>query len=170
MQQGTISLIGMPGAGKSSVGVLLAKILGLGFVDTDLLIQMRNRATLQDLLESRGYLELRQLEEEVLLDVPLEHYLVSTGGSVVYSDAGMARLQAAGPVIFLDVPLPILRTRVDNEGQRGIARAPGDDFATVYRERQPLYEQYADIRVDGGSLSAEATARLIAGGLAQGGS
>jgi shikimate kinase len=167
MKPQTVSLIGMPGAGKSSVGVLLAKILGLSFLDTDLVIQVRHEATLQEILEAQGYLALRALEEEVLLQVPLESTLVSTGGSVVYSEPAMQRLATAGPRVFIDVPLPVLRQRVDNEAQRGIACAPGQSFIDLFRERQALYHQYASITVDGASQSVEATARLIARQLLQ---
>lgn len=152
----------MPGAGKSTVGVLLAKEIGLNFVDSDLLIQVRYGATLQEIMDARGHLELRRLEEAVLMDMPLQQTLVATGGSVVYSAAVMARLADAGPVVFLDVPLDALLERVDNLDTRGIARGPGQNFTDVYRERQPLYERYADIRVDAHSQSPQETARLIA--------
>ena len=158
----TVSLIGMPGAGKSTVGVLLAKLLGLDFTDTDLAIQVRHGATLQALLDAEGYLRLRELEAQVLMEIPLAGQLVATGGSAVYSEKVMARLKSAGPVVFIDVPLAVIEQRVDNADARGIARAPGAGLAEVYRERQPLYERYADITVDGAAQPAEQTARLIA--------
>jgi shikimate kinase len=158
----TISLIGMPGAGKSTVGVLLAKQLGLSFVDTDLVIQTRAHATLQEILEGKGYQILRRLEQQVLLDISLEETLVSTGGSAVYSKPGMSRLGAAGPVVFIDVDLDVLRQRVDNEDQRGIARAPGQEFRCVYEERLPLYRQYAALTVQASGMTTEACARHIA--------
>jgi shikimate kinase len=157
----TVSLIGMPGAGKSTVGVLLAKRLGLNFVDTDLLIQVRHRETLQDIMDRMGYLHLRQLEEEVLLDTPLADRLVSTGGSAVYSAAAMARLGAAGPLVHIDVPLAVLRERIEDEDGRGIARPPGQDLEAVFAERDPLYRKYANFTVSAETLSAEATARAI---------
>ena len=162
MNPDTISLIGMPGAGKSSVGVLLAKLLGLNFVDSDLLIQVRNSASLQAILERDGYLRLRQLEEEVLLQTPLAATLLATGGSAVYSEAAMSRLRQLGPVVFIDTPLPVLMERVDDEHQRGIARAPGQDFGDIFAERQPLYQRYAEITVAGEQQSVEMTARLLA--------
>ncbi len=94
----------MPGAGKSTVGVLLAKRLGLNFVDTDLLIQVRHHASLQQIIDAKGYLALRDFEEQVLLEMDLQDSLISTGGSVVYSDAVMQRLSAAGPLVHIDVP------------------------------------------------------------------
>jgi shikimate kinase len=151
----------MPGAGKSTVGVLLAKRLGLNFVDTDLLIQVRHHATLQEIVDKHGYLELRSMEEQVLLDMPLQDSLISTGGSAVYSETAMRRLAAAGPLVHIDVPLEVLRGRIIDESGRGIARPPGQDLAAVYREREPLYRKYADFTVADPSLSAEATALVI---------
>lgn len=146
-QWNTISLIGMPGAGKSTVGVILAKLAGLRFTDTDLDIQVREDATLHQILEAHGYLRLRQIEEEVLLELPLDHALVSTGGSVVYSEPAMARLKAAGPVVYLDVDLPTLERRVAATPHRGIASDGAQSFTDIYAERTPLYEHYADRRI-----------------------
>jgi shikimate kinase len=162
MKHSTVSLIGMPGAGKSSVGVLLAKELGMNFVDSDLVIQVRHEATLQQILEAQGHLVLRQFEEEVLLELPLHNTLLATGGSAVYSPAAMQRLRDCGPIVFIDVPLELLTVRVDNESSRGIAKEVGQDFAGVFAERQPLYQHYADITLAGDELSAQATARLLA--------
>jgi shikimate kinase len=161
MKHSTISLIGMPGAGKSTIGVLLAKELGLSFVDSDLIIQVRHDTTLQDLLDRHGHLQLRQYEEEVLLDIPLAHSLIATGGSAVYSVASMQRLRDAGPGVFVDVPLPTLLERVDNEANRGIARAPGQDFISVFEERIPLYRRHADITFAANELSAREVCRLL---------
>lgn len=158
----TLSLIGMPGAGKSTVGVLLAKRLGLGFIDTDLLIQMRADATLQQILDAQGYQQLRQLEQAVLLDLDAQGHLISTGGSAVYSAASMAHLKASGPVVFLDVPLHELSRRVGDHGDRGIARSPGQSFEDVFNERLPLYQKHADMTFSVDQNSAEACARLLA--------
>ena len=159
----TISLIGMPGAGKSTVGVVLAKSLGLNFVDTDLLIQVRHGATLQQILEREGYLQLRRYEHQVLLDMPLEQRLIATGGSAIYSDRGMRRLAAAGPVVFLEVDLPEILARIGDVEQRGLARPPGCPLAEVYRERLPYYQRYAEFSVPQRcQTSVEATAGYIA--------
>lgn len=157
----TVSLIGMPGAGKSTVGVILAKLAGLRFVDTDLDIQVREDATLHQILEAHGYLRLRQIEEEVLLDLPLDHALISTGGSVVYSENAMARLKAAGPVVYIDVDLPTLEQRVLATPHRGIASDSAQGFAEVFAERTPLYLRYADIRIAAGDNTADQLAALI---------
>ncbi|QIB67640.1 shikimate kinase [Kineobactrum salinum] len=156
----------MPGAGKSTVGVLLAKLSGLAFNDTDLAIQTAANATLQEIVDSRGYLALRAIEEEILLAVPLAGAVVATGGSVVYSEAIMQRLRAAGPVVYLKVGLAALERRVAAAPNRGIACDAGDSFATVYEERTPLYERYADIIVDAQSGDSQQVANRIMARLA----
>lgn len=158
----TITLIGMPGAGKSTVGVLLAKRAGLNFVDTDLLIQVHQGEPLQTTVDSRGYLFVRELEEEILLDMPLDSYLVATGGSAVYGVNAMRRLGEAGPVVYLSAPLEILELRVAGHSARGIACAPGQSFADTFAERAPLYEQYADLAIPTESSSVEDIATQIA--------
>lgn len=135
----------MPGAGKSTVGVQLAKALGLDFVDTDLLIQSQEKRCLQDILDHDGYLALRAIEEQVLLDLSPKRTLVATGGSAIYSEAAMRHLQSLGTVIFLDVNLNDLHQRVNNESSRGIARPEGQTFEEVFTERTPLYQKYADV-------------------------
>ena len=162
MHHKTVTLIGMPGAGKSTVGVLLAKHVGLNFVDSDLLIQVREGETLQQLLDAQGYLALRRAEEDVLLEMPLVNYLVATGGSAVYSDAGMQRLQAAGPIVYLQCALPALEQRIRSNRARGIAAPPGHDFPAIYAERCPLYERFADLTIAADADSAEDVAHRIA--------
>ena len=154
----TISLIGMPGAGKSTVGVLLAKMMGLGFRDTDLDIQLHERATLQEIIEREGYLKLRQIEREILLQIPLDHAVISTGGSVVYSETVMQRLAAAGPVVYLKTDFNTLEKRVSAAPARGIASNAQQSFAQVYKERTPLYQHYADTAIDASLASAEEVA------------
>ena len=151
----------MPGAGKSTIGVVLAKLTGLSFRDTDLDIQVREGATLQDILEKRGHLALRTIEAEVLQSIPLENTIVSTGGSAVYSASAMTRLHAAGPMVYLDVDLATLEQRVASEPNRGIASAPGHSFADIHAERTPLYEQHATVTVKAEGRSPEAIARDI---------
>jgi len=157
----TISLIGMPGAGKSTVGVILAKLTGLRFADTDLDIQVRENATLQDILERRNYQYLRAIEQEVLLAIALDHAVISTGGSVVYSERVMQRLRDAGPVVYLDAELAVLQQRVAAAPLRGIASDQQQTYAEVFAERTPLYRRYADISVDAGGGCADAVAASI---------
>ncbi len=154
----SIELIGKPGAGKSTIGVILAKLTGLRFIDTDLDIQCREQATLQEILESRGHLALRAIEEQVLLEVPLERAIVSTGGSAVYSEVAMQRLQRAGPTVYLRVGLPVLEQRVAAAPDRGIASDGSHSFADIFAERTPLYLRYADHTVDASAGSADEVA------------
>ena len=157
----TLSLIGMPGVGKSTVGVLLAKRLGLGFVDSDLEIQRRQNATLQHILERDGYRRLREIEEAVLLELPLKGFVVSTGGSVVYSGRVMDRLAHAGPVVYLRASCTLLEARVTASAPRGIASDPQQSFAALYAERTPLYERSASFRVDTDGLAPEGVVAAI---------
>lgn len=140
----SLILVGMPGAGKSTVGVLLAKELAMDFVDTDLLIQLQQGKTLQEIIETQGYLALRQIEENILLTMAGNQRVIATGGSAIYSVAGMNRLKTLGEVIFLDVPLDDLMERINNFETRGIARRPGQSFADLFAERRALYLQFAD--------------------------
>jgi shikimate kinase len=157
----TISLIGMPGAGKSTVGILLAKMAGLGFRDTDLDIQLHAKATLQEILDREGHLSLRAIEEEILLQIPLSNCVISTGGSVVYSLAAMARLASAGPLIYLKSDFSTLEKRVASTPNRGIASGVGQSFAEVFAERIPLYQRYADITIDTALISADEVAMAV---------
>lgn len=155
MQTNAVVLIGMPGAGKSTLGILLAKELGLDFIDTDVSIQVREGKTLQHISDEKGYLALRDIEEQVLLTENITGKVVSTGGSAVYSDAGMAHLKQDSVVVFLDVPLAELEQRISNFSTRGIARRPDQSFDDLFDERSTLYQRYADIRLDCSSLSVD---------------
>jgi len=141
----SLILVGMPGAGKSTVGLLLAKELVKDFVDTDLLIQSKANMSLQDIVQEQGYQQLRKLEEEVLLGTEFYNHIVATGGSAVYSDAGMRHLSRFGRVVFLDVPLEVLKTRLHNYATRGIACPPEQSLEELFEERRALYERYADL-------------------------
>jgi len=139
-----VVLIGMPGAGKSTVGVLLAKALSREFVDTDLLIQAREGRRLQALLEERGPAAFRALEERYLLELRPTGTVIATGGSAVYSARAMAHLKTGGVLVYLELPLAHVRRRLGDAGQRGIVRAPGQTLGQLATERRPLYERYAD--------------------------
>ncbi len=140
-----ISLIGFPGSGKSTVGVLLAKRLGTGFVDTDILIQNREQATLAQIIARHDHLYLRAIEEQVLLDMPIAPSVISTGGSVVYSDKIMARLASQSTVVFLSARLETVDYRISLAPDRGIASSSEQTLADIYSERSPLYERWAEI-------------------------
>lgn len=166
MPSTTISLIGMPAAGKSTIGVLLAKLSGLRFVDTDLNIQVEAGATLQQILDSKGYRYLRSFEEDVLLGIKLEGAIIATGGSVVYSEAVMQKLTTAGPVIYLEADMATLQQRVAAAPLRGIACAADQGFVDIFTERTPLYKHYADLSVDATAGTPEAIATAILAALA----
>lgn len=147
-QKNSVILVGMPGAGKSTLGVLLAKEMNLDFLDTDVSIQVHEGRSLQEIMDSEGYMKLREIEETVLLNIDARGKVISTGGSAVYSDAGMRHLKAQGTVVFLDVTLDELRRRIHNFDTRGIARRPDQSFEELFAERCALYNKYADIHYD----------------------
>lgn len=152
-------LIGMPGAGKSTVGVLLAKELGYDFVDTDLLIQNSCEKKLHELLLEDGIDAFKQLEGRVLSELCVDRTVIATGGSAVYSDAGMAHLKQSGKVLYLSLPYPLLRDRLGDYTHRGIVLSPGQTLKDLYDERTPLYEQYADLVLHVGNDPIAATVR-----------
>jgi len=154
-------LIGMPGAGKSTVGVLLAKRAARDFLDTDVLIQAREGRTLQSIVDTEGYLELRAIEERVLLDLELHGHVIATGGSAPYSEAAMLHLKRNGVVVFLHVDPATLLTRIGDFSGRGLAKRPEQTFADLYAEREALYERYADITVDAAAGGHEAVCEAI---------
>ena len=141
-------LVGMSGAGKSTLGVLLAKALGKRFVDTDLLIQEREGRLLQELLDREGIDGFLAIEEDVVSELHAENTVIATGGSVVYSEKAMAHMKAAGKVVFLYVDFEELVSRLSNITTRGIVFKGSADLNSVYEERLPLYEKYADLRID----------------------
>jgi shikimate kinase len=143
-----IVLVGMPGAGKSTVGVVLAKLASLGFIDTDVLIQASERRSLQSTIDSQGYMALREIEERILLSLECRGHVIATGGSAVYSPAAMAHLAVEGVIVFLDVDLTTLESRALDLGGRGIAKRPDQSFAELFEERHGLYAAYADVTVD----------------------
>lgn len=142
-----IVLIGMPGAGKSTLGVLLAKELSRSFLDTDIHIQTREGRALQSILEEDGVDRFLRIEESHVLTLQLEGFVIATGGSVVYSSRAMGHLRSRGVIVLLELSLPLLLKRIQDMASRGIAMAPGQDLESLYHERKPLYESYADLRV-----------------------
>ena len=143
-----ITLIGMPGSGKSTVGVLLAKALGYDFLDVDLVIQNREQALLQDILDRRGLDAFLQAEEDAVCSVRCSRTVIAPGGSAVCRERAALHLKALGPVVYLRVPLDELKSRIHNLDSRGIALEPGQTLEDILTLRAPLYEQYADGVVD----------------------
>ena len=139
----SISLIGMAGAGKSSIGIKLAQQLNLKFVDSDLLIEERFAQTLQEILDDAGYLKLRAIEEEAILSIDLADTVFSTGGSAVYSDKSMQYLQQNSLVIYLEVPFDQILERVPSFLDRGFAKEPSQSIEDAFYEREELYQNSA---------------------------
>jgi shikimate kinase len=155
-------LIGMPSAGKSTIGVLLAKASGMDFLDTDILVQSRHGKRLQDIINDAGLEAFLKLEESVILSLDVSDTVIATGGSVVYSEAAMRSLKKSGRVVYLDVGIRELERRLGNAAMRGIAMRPGQSLASLFEERKPFYERHADatfIWTDGDSLE-DMVARL----------
>ena len=157
-----IILIGMPGSGKSTVGVILARLTARNFVDTDVLIQTQQGRSLQDIVDRDGYLSLRGIEENVILALDCRDHVIATGGSAVYSSAAMAHLKPHGIVVFLHVDMPTLRSRVEDYETRGLAKRPDQSLDDLFAERFALYRKYADITIDCiGLAHEEVCARII---------
>jgi shikimate kinase len=161
-----LALIGMPGAGKSTLGVLLAKRTARSFWDTDLLIQQAEGASLQQIIEERGVESFRRAEERVVLGLDCSGCVIATGGSVVYSEAAMEHLGRLGQRIYLDVPLAELERRLGDLDKRGVIRGPGQGLGDLLAERRSLYERWADIRVDCGGLEHDAAVDAVIRALA----
>lgn len=143
-----ITLIGMPGAGKSTLGIVLAKKIGYRFVDTDLLIQEGAQCLLSDIIEQKGVEGFISVENSILAGLSCERHVIATGGSAVYGEQGMENLRRLGPVLFIDISLPEVRTRIHTDLlTRGVVIRKGSTLEDLYNERHPLYERYADLTV-----------------------
>lgn len=156
-----IVLIGMPGAGKSTIGVVLAKSLLLDFCDTDLSIQKETGESLCDTITRIGIDEFIQLEEDVICKQEFTNSVVATGGSAVYGKKAMKKLKEDGVIVYLKVSPDELRNRIKNIHTRGIAMKEGTSIFELYEERAPLYEKYADIIVECDGKTAEECVDLI---------
>ncbi len=154
-------LIGMPGAGKSTVGVILAKRTARGFIDSDLLIQTTQQKSLQEIVDQQGYERLREIEEESLLSIQVDNTVISTGGSAVYSEVAMQHLKENGEIIFLDVELNELEKRVGDYRERGIAKKKEQSFADLFEERSKLYKKQADLIIQCHDLTPEMICDIV---------
>ncbi len=161
MRKENIILIGMPASGKSSAGILLAKAMGLNFLDTDVVIQAQQGRLLQDLLDTDGMAAFLAIEKTTLLGLSPIATVIATGGSVVYSPEAMAHLARTGIVVYLETALDELTRRLGNMAERGVAIQPGMTIDELYAQRVTLYEQYADAVVNTAGLSVEQTVAQI---------
>lgn len=166
-----IILIGMPGSGKSTVGVVLAKTLGMGFLDVDLLIQEREGALLQELIDSRGVERFLDLERDAICSLGRQDAcrgtVIAPGGSCVCREESIAHMRSLGTVVYLEHTLEEIAERVGDLAARGVALSPGQDLSDVYRYRAPLYERCAHITVPAGGQSLADTVEAVKTALAK---
>jgi shikimate kinase len=159
---GNLVLIGMPGVGKSTVGVLLAKATGRDFVDTDVLVQAREGASLPELIAKHGPAGFLALEERHVCSLRAERTVIATGGSVVYGERAMAHLRRLGTLVHLELPPGALEARAGSLAARGVVSRPGQDLAALYQERAPLYRRWAEYTVDADASHEEVVRRIAA--------
>lgn len=159
-----IILIGMPGAGKSTLGVVLAKILGMDFIDGDLLIQRTCGKTLHEIIDEQGVDGFLAIEDEVLRTIEAQNCIIATGGSAIYSPHAMEHLAHLGPIVYLDISYESLQVRLEDLHERGVVMKAGTshDLQELYEERLPLYEHYATITVEVNDLTITQAARKVA--------
>lgn len=157
----SVSLIGMPAAGKSTIGVLLAKQLARPFVDVDVYIQAGTGRRLQEIIDADGLEVFCQIESEYVCCLDLAGHVVATGGSVVYSDDAMEHLAAHGPVVYLALSLETIQQRLTDLNTRGVVMPAGQTLADVYARRRPMYERWADVTVDCEGLNHQAVVDAI---------
>ena len=148
MKKNNIVLIGMPGVGKSTIGVVLAKMLGYDFIDADLVIQEKEKKLLREIIAEVGAEGFIEVENRVNSSIEAEHAIIATGGSVVYGAEAMAHLKEIGTVLYLKLPYEELQKRLRDIKGRGVVLKDGQTLKDLYEERVPLYEKYADLTVD----------------------
>lgn len=158
-----IILIGMPGAGKSTIGVILAKVMGYNFIDSDLLIQEQEQCLLKDIIERDGLEGLIAVEERINSNIQANNSIIATGGSVIYGPKAMEHLREIGTVVYIQLSYETIRKRLGNIKQRGVVFQEGQTLKSLYKERCPLYEQYAHLIVNGEELNMEELMEKIAG-------
>ena len=152
-----IIFIGMPASGKSTVGVVVAKRMGYGFVDTDLLIQAQEKKLLKEIIAEVGNEGFLQIENQVNRDVNVERSVISPGGSVVYCEEAMNHFKEIGTVVYLQVPFETINQRISNAKNRGVVLKEGQTLKDLYDERTALFEKYADYTISEDGLSLEET-------------
>lgn len=156
-----IILIGMPGVGKSTIGVVLAKVLGYDFIDTDLLIQNKMKLKLKDIIRQEGNEGFQKIENDVNASLDVRNSVIATGGSVVYCREAMEHLKSIGKVVYLKLSLEPLSNRLGNLIRRGVVLKDGQTLEDLYLERRPLYEKYADLVIDEENQNLEDTLQII---------
>ncbi|MBO4913199.1 MAG: shikimate kinase [Butyrivibrio sp.] len=148
MKKDNIILVGMPTSGKSTVGVILAKILGYNFVDADIVIQKKDGRRLSEIIEQEGVDGFIEIENKINAGIETEKTVIATGGSVVYGTEAMEHYKNIGKIVYLKVGMEVLTKRLKDVKQRGVVMRPGQSLISLYNERSVLYEKYADITID----------------------
>lgn len=161
MKRNNIVLIGMPGAGKSTMGVILAKVLGYQFLDADLLIQNQEKRLLKEIIYEEGLSGFLEIEEHVNKSIEVRNTVIATGGSVIYGKRAMEHLREIGLVIYLRLSFNTINNRLGNIKQRGVALKEGQTLYDLYEERCPLYEMYAHVVIDCEKLDIEEVVETI---------
>ena len=161
MKKSNIILIGMAGAGKSTTGVVVAKILAKDFLDGDLVIQKKTGRPLQEIINSEGNDGFRRIEEEILLGIEVKNTVIAPGGSAIYYPAVFEHFKKDGVVVYLHVPVEEIERRLSNLATRGVTLEPGQTVADLYYQRLPLYQKFADITIDTTGLCLEETVEQI---------
>lgn len=157
-----VVLIGMPGCGKSTCGVIAAKMLLKNFFDTDLLIQNIEGISLQDIIDNKGIEYFEKAEENAILDLDIQGTVIATGGSVVYSEKAMEHLKNLGVIVFLNLDYESMCKRINNLKTRGVVMRHGNTLQDMFNERLPLYQKWAEITIDcDNDTTAEDTAHAI---------
>ncbi len=160
-QKTNIVLIGMPGVGKSTIGVILAKMLGYQFLDADLLIQEQEGKLLREIIEEKGTEGFIQVENHVNASIEAKRTIIATGGSVIYGKEAMEHLKEIGTVVYLKVSYAVLEKRLADIKGRGVVLKEGQTLKTLFEERSKLYEQYADMEVSEEGLNVEQTVEKL---------
>ena len=161
MNKSNVILIGMPGSGKSTCGVIAAKVMLKNFFDTDLLIQGLEQSRLQELIDDKGKDYFYEAEERAILSLKLEATVIATGGSVIYSEKAMEHLRSLGKIVYLHLSYETMMKRIHNFTTRGIVVKNGSTLYDMYNERLPLYEKYADAVIDCDNNTVEETVERI---------
>ncbi len=170
-EKNNIVLIGMPGAGKSTLGIVLAKIVNKDFIDADIVIQNQCDKTLQKIIDACGPEGFIEVENQILSDLKAENSIIATGGSAIYSDEAMAHLAEIGTVVYLKISYDQLVSRLSDLQARGVVLKGGIGMSLreLFDERRPLYEKFAEITVDVNDLTITAAARKVADALVKAG-
>lgn len=156
-----IVLIGMPGCGKSTIGIVLAKVLGFHFIDSDLVIQEKKNRLLSQIIEEVGPDGFNQIENEVNAGIIAEKTVIATGGSAIYGEEAMTHFSDIGVIIYIRLSLKEIETRLGDLVERGISMKEGQTLSDLYKERTPLYEKYADLTVDVDGMAIRESVLLI---------